>query len=199
LEYQVRPLIREETILGSIPKRCALKERENSMNGFELKEKIELTKKRIKEVEMDIQRASTIEYGKSEDVQYEKVEKISVVELFENKTKLNSELAFLEKSQEMFNVQTMLKFETQTLSLSEIIKLYGMKAKQISELEVIISSRYGLPAYNRSITKDSLMIPYLKAKETEQELKNVKHSFEEQLSVLKSLIATGNSKTIANL
>jgi hypothetical protein len=74
-----------------------------------------------------------------------------------------------------------------------------MKAKQISELEVIISSRYGLPAYNRSITKDSLMIPYLKAKETEQELKNVKHSFEEQLSVLKSLIATGNSKTIANL
>lgn len=199
MEYQVRPLIREETILGSIPKRCALKERENSMNGFELKEKIELTKKRIKEVEMDIQRASTIEYGKSEDVQYEKVEKISVVELFENKTKLNSELAFLEKSQEMFNVQTMLKFETQTLSLSEIIKLYGMKAKQISELEVIISSRYGLPAYNRSITKDSLMIPYLKAKETEQELKNVKHSFEEQLSVLKSLIATGNSKTIANL
>ncbi len=42
------------------------------------------------------------------------------------------------------------------------------------------------------------MIPYIKSNDSNEDLTKMKHDLEEEISALKSLIATGNSKLVAN-
>ncbi len=166
------------------------------MNGFDLKEQIDLAKKRIKEVEREISRCGNIEYEERDLIQSNKIERLDVVALLNNKSTLDEELAYLEKLQEKFNADTKLTFKNKSYSLSELIKFYGMKTKNLSLLEIVISSEVDLPAYKRNLTKDSRTEPYFKCSSTKSSMMECKHQLESEISKIKGLIAQGNMQIV---
>lgn len=166
------------------------------MNGFDLKEQIELAKKRIKEIEREISRCANVEYEERDLIQSNKVERLDIVSLLNDKSVLDGELAYFEKLQEKFNAETKLTFKDKNYSLSELIKFYGMKTKNLSLLENVISTEVGMSAYKRGLTKDSRTEPYFKCSSTKSSMMEYKHKLEGEISKIKGLIAQGNMQIV---
>lgn len=166
------------------------------MNGFELKEKINLLKNRINETETDLKK-NPLSYATKDDLLVGKVKRFDYLGKHQERLGMLRELASLERLQEKFNVETMSKYNGEQISLAEAIKLHGMYTKTVVILSSIQQNEDILPRYSANVTKDSVHVPYLQlTEENFLTLRAEKDRLEKMVSEMKALIATMNAQIV---
>lgn len=166
------------------------------MNGFELKEKIEVVKKQLKENERLLTRDPSVFIDKTRET----VTQEYLTDLFETRTALQENLTKLEVLQERFNLETILDGPSgKKVSLAECIKLRGMvdSTNKLLQNSVLLLEGITSARYRQTQTKDSVYIPELRYDKSDIKLlPELVAKNDEYLGKIKALIAEGNSRTI---
>jgi len=165
------------------------------MNGFELKELIETTKRRLTENDKLFTKNYVVWAPKDNLPQ-----KQSVVGLLEAREVLMNTLANLEVVQERFNNETMFVWRGKQVSLAYLIKMRGIldayRTKATQLLGVFESDP--VSSYRGNLTTQHANVPVWILDETEARatLAAKITELDEQISKVKGLIAEGNIKAV---
>lgn len=166
------------------------------MNGFELKEKIEVVKKQLKENERLLTRDPSVFIDRTRET----ITQESLTDLFSIRTTLQENLTKLEVLQERFNLETILDGPSgKKISLAECIKLRGMvdSTNKLLQNSVLLLESTTNARYRQTQTKESAYSVELRYDKSDtKKLPELVVKNDEYLGKIKALIAEGNSRTI---
>jgi len=176
------------------------------MNGFELREKIETSKRQLKELDRQIQKSPIVHVSKATLALPGATQpNISIAELYWRRRAHVEALAKLEVLQEKHNVNTLLVLKEDPVgsptgtehSLAEIIKLKGVYQAQRDMIHASILSTEQMEQWQaRARNEDASVACLAYSTGDMQTLVAMRDGLDDLITQIKSLIAQGNMKVV---
>ena len=176
------------------------------MNGFELREKIETAKRQLKELDRQIVKSPVIHVSKAAlAAPGAKQPSIQIVDLYNRRRALVEGLAALEVLQERHNVSTRLTLVDQQkspqgseVSLATLIKLKGIFQAQRDMIQMSLLQTEQMEQWAARARNEDPSVACLAFSEGDiQTLQSTRDYLDEMITQVKSLIAQGNMKVVA--